>query len=170
LKPTISVVAIIGGLFFLNGAVVVHKYESAVVLGVDVTLCALVSRAQIALGVIGRQSSLGSTLLRASIDQREKLSSASLQRYTMARNGNTLPGPLGSVGRDQNMGSAKRIESPVGDIIKNVLHFAKKELVTERVPWKQEVGKGEGEYIRKRLGKGLWPPAGLDVGTWSLSG
>lgn len=164
LKPTISIVAIIGGLFLLDSAVVVHKHESAVVLGVDVTLRALVSRAQVAFGVIGRQSSLGSTLLRSSVDQRKKISLATFQRYTMARNGNTLPGSLGSVGRDQNMGSTKGIESPVGDIIKNVLHCAKKNRTgIERVPWRRLTR--ERGYIRKpRLGKGLWPPGGVGRG------
>lgn len=36
----------------------------------------------------------------------------------------SLPGPLGSVGRDQDGGATKGVVSPVGDIIEYVFHGA----------------------------------------------
>lgn len=54
------------GLLLLYSAVVVHEDEGAVIFGVDVTLRTLVSRAEIALGVVSRQGCLGGTLLRSS--------------------------------------------------------------------------------------------------------
>jgi len=51
------------GLLLLDSAVVVHKHKGAVILGVGVALGALVSGAEVAFGVVIRQSSLGGTLL-----------------------------------------------------------------------------------------------------------
>jgi hypothetical protein len=65
-ESTITGLAIVGSLLLLDGAVIIHKDEGVVVFGVDVTLGALVSRAQIACGVIIGQSGLGGTLLVSS--------------------------------------------------------------------------------------------------------
>lgn len=53
-------------LFFLHGAVVVHKYKGAVIVGVGVALRALVSGAQVTFRIVGWQGGLGGTLLRSS--------------------------------------------------------------------------------------------------------
>lgn len=65
---TISSVAFVSSLLLLHGAVVIDEDEGALVLGIGVTLRALVARAEVALRVVVRQSSLGGALLGASIE------------------------------------------------------------------------------------------------------
>lgn len=55
---TIAICTFIGSLLLLDGAVVVDKDKGACIVGVDVTLGAFVTRAQIALGIVGGQSGL----------------------------------------------------------------------------------------------------------------
>lgn len=121
-ESTITGLAIVGSLLLLNGAVIIHKHEGVVVFGVDVTLGALVSRAQIACGVIIGQSGLGGTLLVSST--RDGIRKWGLNNNTIAqRRVNSLPGTLGSVGGNQNVRPAKGIVSPVGDVVQYVLHW-----------------------------------------------
>jgi hypothetical protein len=63
---TIIIAIIIRSLLLLHGTVVVDKDKSAVVLGIGVTLGALVAWAQVALGIIIRQSCFGRALLSTS--------------------------------------------------------------------------------------------------------
>ena len=50
-------------MFFLHCAVVVHKYKSALIIGVGIALGALIPGTEVAFGVVARQGSLGGALL-----------------------------------------------------------------------------------------------------------
>lgn len=116
-------VGLVSGLLLLHGAVVVDKHKSAVVAGVDVTLCAVIARAEVTLWVKCRQGSLGGTFLGTSVDQ-ERCALAIVFRvcYTVPIE-HSLPRALGSVGRHQDMRPAQGIVSPMGDIVQyTVIH------------------------------------------------
>jgi hypothetical protein len=66
LGRTILIRGLIGRLFFLHGAVVIHKYEGAFIIGVGIALGALVPGTQVAFGVVVGQGCLGGALLCSS--------------------------------------------------------------------------------------------------------
>lgn len=64
---TIAICSFIISLLFLDSTVIVDKDKGALVFGIDVTLGSLVTRAQVALGIVVGQSSLGRALLLSSV-------------------------------------------------------------------------------------------------------
>jgi phosphoglycerol transferase MdoB-like AlkP superfamily enzyme len=64
---TIAICSFIISLLFLDSTVIVDKDKGAFVFGIDVTLGSLVTRAQVALGIVVGQSSLGWALLLSSV-------------------------------------------------------------------------------------------------------
>ena len=119
---TACVATVIGSLFLLHGTVVIDKHEGAVIFWVDVALGALVSRTQVASGVVVGQSGLGGTFLLSSTKQINPMSALSLVAQHRAGGKNLLPRALGSVGRNQDVGPAQGVESPVGDVVQDVFH------------------------------------------------
>jgi hypothetical protein len=67
---TIAICSFIISLLFLDSTVIVDKDKCALVFGIDVTLGSLVTRAQVALGIVVGQSSLGRALLLSSVQDK----------------------------------------------------------------------------------------------------
>ena len=78
----------------------------------------------------------------------------------------SLPRPLGSVGGNQNVGAAERIESPMGDVIKYVLHY--RQIIDQESTLR---GRGKGSISRKNPPPSLGPrrpvsvAGGVDAGS-----
>lgn len=110
------ILRVIRGLFLLDCAVVVHEDESTVILRVGVALRALIPGAEITGGIVGRQGCLGGAFLVASVVELV-LPGSCQAKYGI----DLLPWSLGSMGRNQNVGTPKRIVSPVGDVVEDFL-------------------------------------------------
>ena len=75
--------------------------------------------------------------------------------------GDLLPGSLSPVGRDQDGGATQRIESPVGDVVEDVVSHGKKTDVVISVEKKKKKKKKrieEKKFFKCRKTKGFSAP------------
>lgn len=78
---TVEIVRIVRSLLLLDSAIVVDKDESALVLGIGIALSALVSRTQIAGGIVRRKRGFGRAFLLSSLSPVSVFSSSFLLEF-----------------------------------------------------------------------------------------